>query len=494
MGTNAEDIEVPDTSSEDVQELADSRADPDIVQGTPATSTAEAQGEARKILNRVSQRQADIGKLRGDIEANAEASKSALIRAQKFLLQNYSATMPSQQELQARQSAAMMRPNPGVGSYGAPEAMGANFQSELASESEERRKEIAGYLSAASGEPLQQSLDKINQLSVASQEKLLEMAEKSDTGLGRAAMTALGRSLTPVKPTKAANQQLKIVDVGGGKKQRILFDPGTGQQTPQGEPFSDLGEANEPLAQKIANYDYQPITGYALTRPGSAGQPTMDRVFEINPDYKETIYPQIAKTRLDFTTGQEARKKTSINTSINHLGTLDQAMDALHNGDIKGLNFAANTLGLQSGTSAPAVYDAIKGMVGSELATAVSLTSGVSEREAAAQRVSRDFSGPVSHDITKSYRKLLAGRMDSLYGQYQAGMGLAAFPEGSDAYKKQKDMIDREFFTGLNPHTIAATHPAPPEAVQDYMVNVKAHPELRQAFKDTFHYLPEEVQ
>lgn len=248
-----QDVQSNAASPEDVRDALASQGDPDVVQGQQATTTAEAQEEARKILKRVGQRESDVSKLRQDIEENAEASKSALIRAQRFMLQSYPALMPSEQELASRQAAAMMRPNPGVGMSGAPIAMGANFQGELAAEEEEKRKALAGYLSMASGEPLQEAISKINTSTFASRQKLLEMMQRSDTELGRSAMTALGRMVS----TPAAQAALKPNSPYG----KIAIDEGLQVGTPEYTArVHELAQADVADKKARAGLDEVPLT------------------------------------------------------------------------------------------------------------------------------------------------------------------------------------------------------------------------------------------
>lgn len=239
---------------DDVREALANRDDPDVTPGgQQATTTAEAQAEARKILGRIGKREGDVDQLRKDIESNAEASKAALIRAQRFLLQNYAMTMPSEGELMSRQAAAMMRPNPGVGTYGAPEAMGANFQGELANEEAERRKALTGYLSMASGEPLQSALSKINESTNASREKLLQMMQSSDTAMGRAAMTALGRMVS----TPAAQAAQKPNSPFGKIAEDEGFKPGTPEFIAR---THELAQADLADKNARAGMDEKPLT------------------------------------------------------------------------------------------------------------------------------------------------------------------------------------------------------------------------------------------
>src|SRR5215475_6252094 len=112
-------------SPEDVaSELQSQGADPDVIPagGTQATTTAEAQAEARKFLGRVGRHDTEAEQLRKDIENNAEKSKSALIRAQQLLMQHPEFYFPSDAQQSAEIAQALNTPNPGVGMAGAAAA------------------------------------------------------------------------------------------------------------------------------------------------------------------------------------------------------------------------------------------------------------------------------------------------------------------------------------------------------------------------------------
>lgn len=209
-------------SPDDVRGALASLSDPDVIApgSTQATTTIEAQNEARKILKRVGEHDTEANQLRKDIETNAEASRQALKRAQTILMQNSQVMFPSERELAARSAAALMRPNPGVGMAGAPLAAGANYQAEEAAQEEEARKGIANYMNIASGLPLQQQLAAINEKSISARQKLIEMQNKYDAELGRGALTMMGRMVA----NPAAQAAQKPNSVFGKQALDVLGD------------------------------------------------------------------------------------------------------------------------------------------------------------------------------------------------------------------------------------------------------------------------------
>lgn len=450
------------------------------------TTTPGAQKYASEILNQTLSGSNVSGEqsLLKDYSANAEAAKASLQQARQRLMQ----LQVSPDEQRFATAAALLSPTR-TGNFGDSLANWARSRYELARESRELGGEKLGEDLG-----LQEKEQGIDQNLLNAKLRLQELHEAQQGSLAREALLTMGR------PTqRQPNWQLKTgVPIGGGKKQNELFDPVSTQIKPVGAPYTDVGTGDPVMAEKIANYELPPITGYALTRPGSSGPATMDMVAANNPNYDATIYPQIVRTRNDFSAGKDATKMGSLERAILHMHTLDQAVDALHNGNVAKLNQIGNYLGVNlGGQSAPAVFHAIQGIVASELSSAVQATSGVTERQANEQRVSSDFAKPVTHDVLQWYRKLLSAQFDTLKDQYEAGMGVANFDEGTDAYTHHKKMADREFYAHIKqPYVRSILTPAPAGAVADLSNPdlLKAHPDLPNQFKAAYGYLPTEIQ
>lgn len=316
---------------EDVRDAISSQEDPDVIPsgGTQATTTAEAQEEARKILKRVGQREGDVNQLRKDIESNAEQSKAALIRAQKFLLQNYALTMPNEGELEARQAAAMMRPNPGVGMAGAPLAMGANYQGEIANEEAQRRQAMASYLSMASGEPLQESLSKINETTNTARQKLLQMMQASDTALGKSAMTALGRMVS----TPAMQAALKPNSPQGKQALDEGFQIGTPEYKNR---VHELVQASVNAANARSGLDEHPLTpDEKLENANLAGVPAepigLPDISRMSTQQRKQFLNNEAKT-VDKVTGQNSSDDEQIRAALRALDQFQELNKTTYTG------------------------------------------------------------------------------------------------------------------------------------------------------------------
>lgn len=449
-------------------------------------SSAEGREYATAILkNAMSDKEASGEQsLLKDYSTDAEGAKAALAQARQRLM----AINISPEERQFAVAQAFLSPTR-TGNFGDSLANWAGAREKLAQEQRQLEMEKFG-----TGLGLDQRQEAINQNLLGAKLKLQELHEAQQSALAKGALGVLAR------PPLAgmASWQLKTIPLSGNRKQNVLFNPKTGEEKPQGEPFSDLGAADPVMAQKIANYELPPITGYALTRPGSTGPGTMDLVTQLNPNYDATIYPQIVRTRNDFSAGKDATKMGSMERAILHMHTLGEAADAMQNGNIKLFNKIANSFGVEVGNNPmPAVFNAIQGIVASELSTAVQATSGVTERQANEQRLSRDFSKPITHDVLNYYTKLLSAQFETLKDQYEAGMGLANFDEGTDAYTRHKKMTDREFYMHIQqPYVRSILTPAPAQAIADLNNPelLKAHPDLPAQFKAAYGYLPSELQ
>lgn len=194
-------------------------------------------------------------------------------------------------------------------------------------------------------------------------------------------------------------------------------------------------------AQAIANY--QVPLQVALSRlPAPARELVLKQVRELNPNYDASHYDVARKTEMDATTGNLAKTSNSQSTAIAHMDVLNQAVDALKNGDIRILNQLGNALGVQVGKTPKTAFEAIVHKVGPELASAYLAGGGsVGERGA----TEKDFDPSLSPDQLKSNisvsAKLLEGKIKANQEQYQRGTygrgkQQLLTPEASEALKR----------------------------------------------------------
>lgn len=189
--------------------------------------------------------------------------------------------------------------------------------------------------------------------------------------------------------------------------------------------------ARTPVATAIASYALKPLDGYALTKPG--GPETMAEVMRINPDYQEGRFPEVNKAMSAFGTGQQGNIIRSLNVGVQHLATLDQAGQALGNGDVQGLNSLKNMFRQQFGASAPTTFDALKQIVGTEVEKAVAGGIGsAGDRDRIMESLKSANSPAQLQAVTDGFRSLMVGQLSGLKTQYEDATG---FKDGRFAFE-----------------------------------------------------------
>ena len=148
----------------------------------------------------------------------------------------------------------------------------------------------------------------------------------------------------------------------------------------------------------------------------------MAEVMRINPKYQQSQYPIFQDTEKAFTSGTPATKANALNTMIGHLGVLDQAADALNNGDIQILNRLGNAIGVQVGKTPVTTYDAIVHRLAPEITSAY-VTSGGTAGERGVNE--SDFDSKLGPQQIKSNigvsAQLADSKIKALQDQYQRG-------------------------------------------------------------------------
>ena len=113
-----------------------------------------------------------------------------------------------------------------------------------------------------------------------------------------------------------------------------------------------------------------------------------------------------------------------------HLDALDQAVNALKNGDVQALNKIANTYRLQTGSTPQATFKTIVHRIGPEITTAyVKGGGGESERFANAEDFSENLSGPQLHSNIATTVNLLRSKIGALENQYKQTVGRDDFSQ-----------------------------------------------------------------
>lgn len=125
----------------------------------------------------------------------------------------------------------------------------------------------------------------------------------------------------------------------------------------------------------------------------------------------------------EFTTGTSAKNITAYNTAIAHLGMLDQAAAALHNGDTQVINRIGNEFAAQTGSPAPTNFEAVKDAVAGEVSKTF---KGGQATDTEIQQMNHAINAAQSpaqlSGVIKTFTGLMNSKRDALKQQYEQGL------------------------------------------------------------------------
>ena len=155
----------------------------------------------------------------------------------------------------------------------------------------------------------------------------------------------------------------------------------------------------------------------------------------------------------DFTSGKSAVATRSFNTAIDHLETMEKLATALQNGDMRVFNSVGNFFAKQTGTAAPANFEAAKSIVGGEIAKALTgANMALADRLEIRDGIIAASSPEQLAGVLKTYKQLLAGQLNSLNLQYQTGTG-------RDDFRNRLSPASRRELDALNPQAPGSNAP-----------------------------------
>jgi hypothetical protein len=177
------------------------------------------------------------------------------------------------------------------------------------------------------------------------------------------------------------------------------------------------------LIKKVANYEVAPTT---FSNRGQR-EKILAAVSQYDPTYDETKYGSIALTRKRFDSGPQGNTLRSMNVGIDHLSTLQEYVDALHNGNVQVINSVKNKIKEQLGYEEPQNFNAVKAIVGSEISKAIVGSQGaLADREEIKAGLKNANSPAQLAGVIKAFKKLMAGQVTGLKQQYDSA-GLKDF-------------------------------------------------------------------
>ena len=227
----------------------------------------------------------------------------------------------------------------------------------------------------------------------------------------------------------------------------------------------------------VGHYKQDPKTFATQLRKGVPGM-TRDQAVSfihqfVNPNYDDKSYEAVKKMELGFAddkAGAPGGTLTSFNTATGHLKQLYDAGKALQNGDIQALNKIANIYGVQTGNSAPVVFDAIRvALVGELGKTFKGAAADVPEAQEIKQAISNAQGPKQLQDVAKTYAHLMLTKGKAMGAHYYAYTG--EYPPAlmtDDSRKAYQAMgIDVSDINGGSPvGTFGNANPGSPQSGQ----------------------------
>ena len=178
-------------------------------------------------------------------------------------------------------------------------------------------------------------------------------------------------------------------------------------------------------------------TGFALRSP--YWQDVIERVNKQNPNFEGGKYTARTAAMRTFASGPEARNVTALNTVIGHLGTLDEAAQALNNNDMRAFNAVANRLATETGDSRIQNFDTAKQAVAEETMRVFrQVGSSESEAKAWGERITSSGSPAQLRGVIGTLGKLLDSRVEAIGQQYERTVNQKGNPARVDPANREK--------------------------------------------------------
>ena len=133
---------------------------------------------------------------------------------------------------------------------------------------------------------------------------------------------------------------------------------------------------------------------------------------------KQNIQAQNFALR-SFGSSVEGRTTRSLNVTMDHLNTLEEASLALNNGDIRLANSIYNKIAKEVGEPAPTDFEAVKKVVAGEIVKASAGTAGaLGDRQEIEKAINSSNSQEQLLSSIKRYKQLMAGQLHGLETQF----------------------------------------------------------------------------
>ena len=189
-----------------------------------------------------------------------------------------------------------------------------------------------------------------------------------------------------------------------------------------------------PLARSKQDYEAM-LERATLITSGAYANPVAQKSAQSMMEGKQDFVVS-QKALQNFATGKQGDSVRYINVGINHMATLDKAIDAMDNFDIPMANRLVNPFKVELGKDTVTNFNAIKGIVSDEITKAILGSAGaLADRLEIKQQLSDASSLEQLKGALVKYKELFAGQLGGLKQQYEANTGRTDFDKkiGSDA-------------------------------------------------------------
>ena len=285
-----------------------------------------------------------------------------------------------------------------------------------------------------------------------------EAASRSPEILSQIAPVMFG-----VKPPTKLNYGEHLVSVGtDGQYHDVtpnLAGGSSGNPNLTGQDYlASLPPARANLLKSIVEGRAPPLTGRQLST--AQGQQLMADLSQYEPGFDLTKWTQRNGTAKSFNGGgADAQTINNLNTAVNHLDKLDQAIDGLGNRSFTPWNYVANEYEQIKGDPRVSNFETAKKAVMDEMATvfAGKNGSGVGDREAWEAKLSSSQSPAQLKSNVRQLIDLMNGRLEGLADKYNQGMSTQLEPR-SFLTPKSRQILDR-----IESEGTGQTQPASPQ-------------------------------
>jgi hypothetical protein len=234
--------------------------------------------------------------------------------------------------------------------------------------------------------------------------------------------------------TKAGLPAWMVSGAGGGSDTGPTTSGDPGAPAVTGTPDPGVSNRNDKaldglppaaisIVKAMVDGRMTPPTSMALGKP--SWQVYLAKAAEYDPTFDQTTWAGRVATKKDFASGKSAQAVTALNTALGHAGVVDEAMTALNNGSIPGINWFENKALSAFGSARPTNAKMAVDALASEARKVFAGSAGgnLSELQEWQKNFPIDGSLDQQKGAMKQFTNLLDSRLEALSDQYNRGMG-----------------------------------------------------------------------